>query len=49
MAELPEDWELPLDVEEFLTWLTAERGRSANTLAAYRRDLTAYCHWLSET
>ncbi len=31
--------ELPLEVEEFLTWLAVERGRSANTLAAYRRDL----------
>ena len=49
MAEVLDDWELPLDVEEFLTWLTAERGRSANTLAAYRRDLTAYCLWLFET
>jgi integrase/recombinase XerD len=49
VAEVLDDWELPLDVEEFLTWLTAERGRSANTLAAYRRDLTAYCLWLFET
>jgi integrase/recombinase XerD len=40
---------LPLDVEEFLTWLAAERGRSPNTLSAYRRDLTAYCGWLSST
>ena len=29
----------PLEVEEFLTWLAAERGRAANTVAAYRRDL----------
>jgi integrase/recombinase XerD len=28
--------------EEFLTWLTVEQGRADNTLAAYRRDLTAY-------
>lgn len=49
MAEVIDDWELPLDVEEFLTWLAAERGRSTNTLAAYRRDLTAYCMWLSAT
>ena len=34
--------ELPLEAEEFLTWLAVERGRSANTLAAYRRDLRAY-------
>lgn len=38
---------LPLDVEEFLTWLAAERGRSTNTLAAYRRDLRAYWTFLS--
>lgn len=37
---------LPLDAEDFLTWLSAERGRSANTLKAYRRDLTAYHRWL---
>lgn len=28
--------------EEYLSWLAVERGRSANTLAAYRRDLAAY-------
>ena len=39
---------VPLEVEEFLGWLAAERGRSANTLAAYRRDLTGYCAWLGE-
>ena len=38
----------PLAVEEFLTWLSAERGRSANTLAAYRRDLRRYVGWLAE-
>jgi integrase/recombinase XerD len=38
---------LPIDVLEFLSWLQVERGRSANTLAAYRRDLTAYCSWLA--
>jgi len=37
---------LPLEVEEYLTWLRVERGRSANTLAAYRRDLEAYWGWL---
>jgi integrase/recombinase XerD len=37
---------LPLDAEEYLAWLTSERGRSANTLAAYRRDLEAYVGWL---
>ncbi len=28
--------------EEYLSWLEVERGRSANTVAAYRRDLLAY-------
>ena len=37
---------LPLEVEEFLSWMLAEKGRAPNTLAAYRRDLTAYCDWL---
>lgn len=39
--------DLPLEVEEYLSWLVAERGRSANTVAAYRRDLTGYCAWLT--
>ncbi|MFM2073011.1 MAG: site-specific tyrosine recombinase XerD [Actinomycetota bacterium] len=39
--------ELPLVVEEFLSWMLTERGRSRNTLAAYRRDLCAYCTWLA--
>ncbi|HET9731864.1 MAG TPA: site-specific tyrosine recombinase XerD [Acidimicrobiales bacterium] len=34
--------------EEFLSWLAVERGRSANTLAAYRRDLAAYERWLAD-
>jgi integrase/recombinase XerD len=42
----PRDRELPLEGEEFLSWLATERGRSANTLAAYRRDLRTYCEWL---
>jgi integrase/recombinase XerD len=45
-ADTSERFELPLDAEEFLAWLTVERGRAANTLAAYRRDLSAYCRWL---
>ena len=40
--------ELPLEVEEFLSWLVAERGRAANTIAAYRRDLATYHRWLTE-
>ncbi len=38
--------ELPLCVEEFLTWMAAERGRAPLTLAAYRRDLLRYHRWL---
>jgi integrase/recombinase XerD len=34
-------------VEEFLSWLVAERGRSANTIAAYRRDLAHYTTWMA--
>ncbi|HSL73496.1 MAG TPA: site-specific tyrosine recombinase XerD [Ilumatobacteraceae bacterium] len=37
---------LPLEVEEFLSWMVAERGRAPNTIAAYRRDLAGYCDWL---
>lgn len=38
--------ELPIEVEEFLVWMSAERGRSRNTLQAYRRDLRQYQRWL---
>ena len=38
---------LPVEVEEFLSWMLTERGRSRNTLAAYRRDLTGYATWLT--
>ena len=37
---------LPIEIEEFLSWMVAEKGRSANTIAAYRRDLAAYSEWL---
>ncbi len=36
-----------MTVEEFLTWLAVERGRSINTLTAYRRDLHGYVRWLT--
>lgn len=39
---------LPLDAEEFLTWLRVERGRSANTLSAYRTDLRSYWTWVRD-
>jgi integrase/recombinase XerD len=35
-----------VQVEELLSWLAVEKGRSANTLAAYRRDLAAYWEFL---
>jgi integrase/recombinase XerD len=35
-------------VEDFLGWLATERGRAANTLTAYRRDLGGYVTWLRD-
>lgn len=40
---------LPPDAEEFLTHLAIEKGRSANTLSAYRRDLYRYVGYLEST
>jgi integrase/recombinase XerD len=40
--------EIPLEIEEFLVWLSAEQGRARNTVQAYRRDLVSYASWLSE-
>ena len=37
---------LSTDSEEFLSWLAVERGRAANTIAAYRRDLASYEEFL---
>ncbi len=37
---------LPLDIEEYLTHLAIEKGRSANTLSAYRCDLGRYIEFL---
>ena len=37
---------LPVEIEELLSWLAVEKGRSPNTLAAYRRDLAAYSEFL---
>ena len=39
--------ELALEAEEFLTWMATERGRSLNTLLAYRRDIDGYAAWLA--
>lgn len=43
-----ESLEVALEVEEFLVWMSSERGRSRNTIAAYRRDLTHYQQWLGD-
>ena len=39
---------LPIEIEDLLMWLTAERGRAAATISAYRRDLRTYVAWLRE-
>ena len=39
---------LPLDVEEWLSWLATEKGRAPSTLAAYRRDARRWCAWLRD-
>ena len=36
-------------VERFCRWMQVERGRSANTVAAYRRDLAQWGTWLDES
>ena len=42
------DEDLPVEVVDLLTWLRVERGRSANTLKAYRNDLQSYVAWLDD-
>jgi integrase/recombinase XerD len=39
---------IPLEVEDYLTWLRAEKGRSTNTIAAYQRDLRRYVGYLDD-
>jgi integrase/recombinase XerD len=39
---------LPLDVEEWLSWLATEKGRAPTTLAAYRRDARRWWGWLAD-
>lgn len=36
------------EVDEFLVWLAVERGRASSTVAAYRRDLTAWTQFLAD-
>ncbi len=38
---------LPPEVEDFLLWLSVERGRRPATLSAYRRDLARFVGWLA--
>ena len=38
---------LPIEVEGWLVWLGAERGRAPTTIAAYRRDVAGWCRWLA--
>lgn len=40
--------EFSLEVDDFLLHLSAELGRSRNTIDAYRRDLAAYEAWLAD-
>jgi integrase/recombinase XerD len=36
---------LTIGAEEYLSWLSVEKGRSRNTLVAYRRDIAAFEAW----
>src|SRR5262245_56070522 len=40
---------VPLEVEEWLSWLATEKGRARSTLAAYRRDARRWWAWLRRT
>lgn len=39
---------LSTGAEEYLSWLAVEKGRSLNTLMAYRRDIAAWERWAEE-
>jgi integrase/recombinase XerD len=48
VADPSDDAELlPLEVEEWLSWLATEKGRAPSTLAAYRRDARRWWAWLA--
>ena len=38
---------LPVEAEDYLSWLSNERGRSARTVGSYRSDLDAFSGWLT--
>ncbi|HEY5097211.1 MAG TPA: tyrosine-type recombinase/integrase, partial [Acidimicrobiales bacterium] len=40
---------LSTGAEEYLSWLAVEKGRSRNTLAAYRRDIAVWERWAAES
>lgn len=46
MTATDPDEQLPLEIEEYLTWLRLERGRARSTVEAYRRDLRAWSEHL---
>ncbi|WP_419945391.1 tyrosine recombinase [Candidatus Poriferisodalis sp.] len=39
---------LAVEAEDYLGWLSNERGRAARTVASYRADLKAFSAWLTE-
>ena len=47
ITESAGDRTLAAQAEAYLDWLAVEKGRSANTLSAYRRDLVAYHQWMA--
>jgi integrase/recombinase XerD len=46
LSDTDPDEQLPLEIEEYLTWLRLERGRARSTVEAYRRDLRAWSEHL---
>ena len=46
--ETDDEHEPSAEIGEFLDWLVVERGRAANTIDAYRRDLEQYDAWLAQ-
>jgi integrase/recombinase XerD len=46
VSDAGDDERLPLEIEEYLTWLRLERGRARSTVEAYRRDLRAWAEHL---